>query len=74
MSFLQSTAGQKIFAAEGYRPVIPSLVDKTKFPTPPGLFTIDKFGGWSTVTKKFFDPQNGVVAKIEQSNGVSTGG
>ena len=52
----------------------PALVDKSKFPTPPGLFTIDKLGGWDTVMKKFFDPQNGVVAKIEQSNGVSTGG
>jgi sulfate/thiosulfate transport system substrate-binding protein len=49
-------------------------VGKSKFPTPPGLFTIDKLGGWSTVTKKFFDPASGVVAKIEQSNGVSTGG
>jgi sulfate/thiosulfate-binding protein len=74
VSFLESDAGQKIFAASGYRPVNPALVDKTKFPTPPGLFTIDKLGGWSTVTKKFFDPASGLVAKIEQQNGVSTGG
>src|SRR5207248_11436199 len=37
VSFLKSPAGQKIFAAKGYRPVIASLVDKKKFPTPPGL-------------------------------------
>jgi sulfate transport system substrate-binding protein len=74
VSFLRTLAAQQIFAAKGYRPVISSLVDKTKFPTPPGLFTIDKLGGWTTVTKKFFDPATGVVAKIEQSNGVSTGG
>src|SRR3954447_13902227 len=74
VKYLESDAGQKIFASKGYRPVDPALVDKSKFPTPPGLFTIDKLGGWSTVTKKFFDSQNGVVAKIEQSNGVSTGG
>ena len=40
----------------------------------PGLFTIDKLGGWTTVTKSFFDPASGVVAKIEQAKGVSTGG
>ena len=74
VKFLESDAGQKIFASKGYRSVDPALVDKAKFPTPPGLFTIDKLGGWDAVTKKFFDPQNGVVAKIEQSNGVSTGG
>jgi sulfate/thiosulfate transport system substrate-binding protein len=74
VDFLESDAGQKIFASKGYRPVNPALVDKSKFPTPPQLFTIDKLGGWSAVTKKFFDPQNGVVAKIEQANGVSTGG
>jgi sulfate transport system substrate-binding protein len=73
VSFLESDAGQRIFAASGYRPVKPTLVDRKKFPTPPGLFTIDKLGGWSTVTKKFFDPASGVVAKIEQQNGVSTG-
>ena len=49
----------------------PALVDKSKFPTPPQLFTIDKFGGWSAVNKKFFDP-DGVVGKIEQGLGVST--
>jgi sulfate/thiosulfate transport system substrate-binding protein len=74
VSFLESDAGQKIFASKGYRPVKPTLVDKATFPTPPQLFTIDKLGGWATVTKKFFDPASGVVAKIEQSNGVSTGG
>jgi len=74
VSFLRTQEAQKIFASKGYRPVISSLVDKSKFPTPPGLFTIDKLGGWSAVTKKFFDPASGVVAKIEQSNGVSTGG
>jgi sulfate/thiosulfate-binding protein len=74
IQFLESDQGQKIFASKGYRPVNQALVDKTQFPTPPQLFTIDKLGGWPTVTKTFFDPQNGIVAKIEQANGVSTGG
>jgi sulfate/thiosulfate transport system substrate-binding protein len=71
VSYLYTPAAQKIFAAKGYRPVVGS-VDKSQFPTPSGLFTIDELGGWSTVTKKFFDPQNGIVAKIEQGMGVST--
>jgi sulfate/thiosulfate transport system substrate-binding protein len=72
ISFLRSKQGQEIFASKGYRPVDQSLVDKSKFPTPKDLFTIDKLGGWSTVTKKFFDPDTGAVAKIEKSLGVST--
>jgi sulfate/thiosulfate-binding protein len=72
IDFLRSDAGQKIFAEKGYRPIKESLVDKSKFPTPANLFTIDKLGGWSTVNDKFFDPDKGVVAKIEKSLGVST--
>jgi sulfate/thiosulfate transport system substrate-binding protein len=72
ISFLRSKQGQEIFQSKGYRPVDESLVDKSKFPTPAELFTIDKLGGWSSVNDKFFDPDNGVVAKIEKSLGVST--
>jgi sulfate transport system substrate-binding protein len=72
VSFLHTPEAQKIFAAKGYRPVDASLLDKSKFPTPSGLFTIDDFGGWAKVMKDFFDPQNGSVAKIEQGMGVST--
>ena len=72
VQFTRSEKAQKIFANKGYRSVIPSLVDKSKYPTPPNLFEITKFGGWSKVNDKFFDPDNGVVAKIEQDLGVST--
>jgi sulfate/thiosulfate-binding protein len=72
IAFLRSKQGQEIFASKGYRPVDQSLVDKSKFPTPSGLFTIDKLGGWKTVNDKFFDPDKGIVAGIEKSLGVST--
>jgi sulfate transport system substrate-binding protein len=72
IAFLRSNAGQEIFQSKGYRPLDQSLVDKSKFPTPKTLFTIDKLGGWSTVNTKFFDPDKGVVATIEKSLGVST--
>jgi len=42
------------------------------FPQPHVLFTIDQLGGWTSVNTTFFDPQTGIVAKVEQSLGVST--
>ena len=32
-----------------------------------GLFTIDEFGGWSTVNDKFFDPDEGIVARSSRT-------
>jgi sulfate/thiosulfate-binding protein len=72
LDFLWTTQAQQIYASKGYRSVIPSLVDKSKFPTPPGLFTIDKLGGWSTVKDAFFDPSKGYLVSIEQAKGVPT--
>jgi sulfate transport system substrate-binding protein len=71
-SYLVSPAGQKIWAAEGYRPVIAGVAAPGQFPTPSGLFTIEDLGGWKTVSKQFFEPETGIVTKIEQSLGVST--
>ena len=73
LDFLYSKAGQKIFADNGYRPVVDGVTPAGKpFPTPPGLFTIKDLGGWTAVTTRFFDPDNGVITKIEKSLGVST--
>jgi sulfate transport system substrate-binding protein len=78
VNYLLSPAGQRIWASEGYRPVIPGIVvlnpktGASQFPTPTGLFTIAALGGWKAVTKQFFEPETGVVTKIEQSLGAST--
>jgi sulfate/thiosulfate-binding protein len=74
LDFIWSDAGQKIWADSGYRPVNPKLVDPQKFPTPKGLFTIAKFGGWDKVNTEFFDETHGKVAAIEKDLGVSTAG
>src|SRR5512133_3655366 len=66
LDFIWSDAGQKIWADNGYRPVNKALVDPQKFPTPKGLFTIDKFGGWDKVNDEFFDETSGKVAAIEK--------
>jgi len=72
VDYLYTPAAQTIFATKGYRPVVSGISGGPKFPKPSGLFTIKKFGGWSVVTKKFFDPQSGIVAGIERKLGVST--
>ena len=70
--YLISPAGQAIWVEKGYRPVIPGVPGASKFPTPTTMFTIDSLGGWKKVTKEFFEPETGIVTKIEQSLGVST--
>jgi sulfate/thiosulfate transport system substrate-binding protein len=72
VKFLYTPEAQGIFASKGYRPVVKSATGADKFPTPKQLFTIQKFGGWSTVSDKFFDPDKGVMAGIEKGLGVST--
>jgi sulfate transport system substrate-binding protein len=69
-----STAGQTIWAQQGYRPVMPSVAKQfaSKFPTPPQLFTINYLGGWTKVKSAFFDPSSGSITKIEQDAGVPT--
>jgi sulfate transport system substrate-binding protein len=72
VDFLYTPAAQEIFAGKGYRPVIPSLVDKQQFPAPKVQFTIDELGGWGKITDEFFDPDKGKFAAIEKELGVST--
>jgi sulfate transport system substrate-binding protein len=72
VSYLLSPAGQKVWGQEGYRPVLPSVAAQFNFPKPQTLFTVDQLGGWTAINTKFFDPQTGLVAKDEQSLGVST--
>jgi sulfate/thiosulfate transport system substrate-binding protein len=72
VSFLTTPAAQNIFATYGYRPVVQSVFNKwTKtFPIPPKLFTIGQIvkGGWPVAQPKFFDPNNGILAKIENGS------
>jgi sulfate transport system substrate-binding protein len=71
LDFLYTAKAQQIFADNGYRPLDKDGV-KADFPTPSGLFTIGDLGGWTKVSKEFFDPQASVMADIERSLGVST--
>jgi sulfate/thiosulfate transport system substrate-binding protein len=74
LKYQWSTAGQTIWAQQGYRPVDKAVAAKFKsqFPTPPQLFTIASLGGWTKVKDQFFDPAKGSIIKIEQAAGVPT--
>jgi sulfate/thiosulfate-binding protein len=69
LRFLWTTPAQRVFAQNGYRPVVKAAARGSNFPVRPQLFTIKYLGGWATVEKKFFDPKTGVMAKIQGSNG-----
>jgi sulfate/thiosulfate-binding protein len=69
VKFLYSQQGQMLFGQAGYRPVVKSALKKFSYPVRPWLFTIGYVGGWSKVQTQFFDPDNGVMAKIEKGLG-----
>jgi sulfate/thiosulfate transport system substrate-binding protein len=72
LDFVRTPEAQKIFAENGYRPVVPGAdTGGQDFPTPPGLFTIADLGGWSTVATDFFDVDKGLFTDIERKLGVS---
>jgi sulfate/thiosulfate-binding protein len=77
LRFLRTPAAQRVFAENGYRPVNKAVAAafESKFPARPGLFTIDQLGlgGWAKVQKRFFDPDRGVLARIERQVGGATG-
>lgn len=69
VNFLRTKPAQRIFAENGYRPVIRGVTQGLSFPVRPQLFTIKYVGGWAKVEKKFFDPHTGVMARIQASSG-----
>jgi sulfate transport system substrate-binding protein len=77
LRFLRTPAAQRVFADNGYRPVNKAVAAEyeSRFPARPGLFTIDQLGlgGWAKVQKSFFDPNRGVMARIERQVGGATG-
>jgi sulfate transport system substrate-binding protein len=76
VNWLYTPAAQTIWADNGFRPVDLGVLRKyaKQFPPRPQLFKIGYVGGWDKANKQFFDPTSGIVAKIEQGLGVSTGG
>jgi sulfate/thiosulfate-binding protein len=73
VKWLLGPAAQKLWAQQGYRPVLPSVAKSTASMFPKlNLFTIDSLGGWTKVDNQFFTAPNGSVIKIEEKAGVPT--
>jgi sulfate/thiosulfate-binding protein len=78
LAFVESEAGQKVFASKGYRTVLPGVSPGTvagandpanPFPSVKQLTTITDLGGWSSVNTKYFDKTNGIITKILKGTG-----
>jgi sulfate/thiosulfate-binding protein len=74
LTYVESDAGQKVFASAGFRPAVTGTVVGTvkgannpsdPFPTVAKLTTIASLGGWTAVNAKYFDKTSGIVTKIE---------
>jgi sulfate/thiosulfate transport system substrate-binding protein len=80
IKFVHSPVQQKVFARNGYRPVIKSVLKdpklatwKHKYATGPAFTIRDRlFGGWLKANRVWFDPQHGRMLKIEQAVGGPT--
>jgi sulfate transport system substrate-binding protein len=77
LDFVESDAGQKVAATEGFRPInsadVPSSVQgandpSNPYPTVTKLATISDLGGWSKVNDEFFG-DNGIVTQAEAQAG-----
>ena len=77
LRYLRFPEPQRIFARNGYRPVLKTVASefKRQFPPRPGLFTIEdkSMGGWDKVQKRFFDSKTGIMARIQKQVGGDTG-
>jgi sulfate transport system substrate-binding protein len=71
VQFLTSRTAQRLFAENGYRPVRKEVMSAFDFRKAQTVFTIRALGGWPRVENEFFDPQSGIVAKIERGRGVT---
>jgi sulfate/thiosulfate transport system substrate-binding protein len=67
--YLRSVPAQRIFAENGYRPVVKAAQRGFAFPVRPNLFSIKWLGGWAKVDKQFFDPKTGIVTRIQKRKG-----
>jgi sulfate/thiosulfate transport system substrate-binding protein len=74
LEYVLSPEAQEVFAKNGYRPVDESVAASADFAEPADLFTIEDVGGWEKVMTDFFDPEESIMADVERSIGVSTGG
>jgi sulfate transport system substrate-binding protein len=78
IQYVKGVPSQELFVQYGFRPVNKTVAKEPAavkaFPTRPGIFRIDDkiLGGWRAANKKWFEPNNGLMTKIEQGIGGPT--
>jgi sulfate transport system substrate-binding protein len=75
--YLKTPPAQELFAQNGFRPVVKSVLEKYRkqYPDRPGIFKVDDriIGGWRHADDVWFDVRNGRMAQIEKAVGGPTG-
>jgi sulfate transport system substrate-binding protein len=80
ISYVHAPKQQRVFAVNGYRPVLKSVLNqhdlpswRKKYNTGPTFNIRDRlFGGWRNVNRVWFDPIHGKMVGIEQAVGGPT--
>ena len=73
VDFVRTPEAQRVFGNAGYRPILEDVLAEFDYPMPAGLFTIAELGGWSSVRERFFDVEDGIMARIQRELGQSLG-
>jgi sulfate transport system substrate-binding protein len=77
LRYLKTRPAQELFAQNGFRPVLKSVLAKhrAQYPDRPGIFRVDDriIGGWRHADDDWFDPRNGRMVQIERAVGGPTG-
>jgi sulfate/thiosulfate transport system substrate-binding protein len=77
LSYVESSAGQEVFAGKGWRPVDTSVKPtgvqgandpSNPYPAVQKLTTVADLGGWDKIDTEFFDDTNGIVTQIESAS------
>ena len=70
LRYLRTVPAQRIFAQNGYRPVVKQAQRGFVFPVRPKLSSRSSTSAAGRlVDKRFFDPKTGIVTKIQKSKG-----
>jgi sulfate transport system substrate-binding protein len=75
--YVKTPPAQELFAANGFRPVVQSVLDRhrAQYPQRPGIFKVDDtiIGGWRHADAVWFDAGRGRMAQIEKAVGGPSG-
>lgn len=66
LDYLRTPEAQRIFGEQGYRPVVPEILEEFDYPEPSDLFTVADYGGWESVDEEFFGSEGKITRVVEE--------